>query len=59
MIEPNVNGVITQKLNVKLEKNSKGYNWEITVTNADNIQDAMNVIQETDQILRHEYGEQS
>lgn len=56
MIEPQVNGTITKKINVKIEKNSKGYNWEVTVTNADTVDEALEIIHDADQKLRQQYG---
>jgi DNA polymerase III subunit epsilon len=49
--------VYTTKLNVKLEKNSKGYNWEVTVTEASSIDEALKVIRDTDAKLAAQYGQ--
>lgn len=41
------------RLNIKVEKNSKGYNHEITVTGAKTVEEAMKLIDEAqDQVLR-------
>jgi len=46
------------KVNVKIEKNSKGYNWEATVVGALSVDEAMALLKEADSRLRVEYGTQ-
>ena len=56
-IEPQDLNVITMKVNVKLEHNSRGNNWEITVTNADTYEDALDIIRKADEEMRRLYGQ--
>lgn len=44
------------KVNVKIEKNSKGYNWEVTVTSAPNTAVAIAEIVKADQELAKIYA---
>ncbi len=44
------------KVNVKVEKNSKGYNWEITITGAASVEEALVMISEADGNLNATYG---
>jgi hypothetical protein len=45
------------KVNVKAEKNSKGYNWEATVTGARSVDEALDMLQEAETGLKAMYGE--
>lgn len=56
MIEPQTNGTVTKKINIKIEKNSKGFNWEVTVTNADTVDEALAMLMDAEQKLRNQYG---
>ena len=44
------------KVNVKIEKNTKGYNWSATVEGASSVDEAMALLKEADGRLRVEYG---
>lgn len=45
------------KLNVKVEKNSKGYNWEVTVTGAASPEEALELVRAAEEKLKSLYGE--
>ncbi|MFZ6029745.1 MAG: hypothetical protein ACOYYS_18690 [Chloroflexota bacterium] len=45
------------RVNVKLEKNSRGYNWEVTATGAANVDEALALVRDASEKLRAEYGE--
>lgn len=44
------------RFNVKAEKNSRGYNFEATVTNAPSIQEAMELLNTLTTALEAQYG---
>lgn len=44
------------KLNVKVERNSKGYNWEVTVTGAASPDQALELIAHTEERIKAQYG---
>lgn len=46
------------RVNMKVEKNSKGYNWEVTVTGAASVDDALDIIQHSESVLKAMYGEE-
>jgi hypothetical protein len=48
-------GKSLEPLKIKLEKNSKGYNWEISVTGRE-LEAILAEIRKADQSLRQEYG---
>ena len=43
------------KINVKVEKNSRGYNFEVTVTGASSVDEALALVHDADTKLRLEY----
>jgi hypothetical protein len=45
------------RVNVSVEKNSKGYNWSATVTGAANVQEAINLVADAEEGLKHQFGE--
>lgn len=45
------------KVYVKVEKNSKGYNWEATVTGVRSVDEALDMLQEAETGLKAMYGE--
>ncbi len=45
------------RVNLKLIRNTKGYNWEITVTEAASVDEGLARLREADQKLRAEFGE--
>jgi hypothetical protein len=47
------------RVNVKIEKNTKGYNWEVTVTGAPTVAAALVLINEAETALRAQYGEKT
>ena len=44
------------RLNVKIEKNTKGFNYEATVTGAKTVEEAMHILETAEQQLRQKYG---
>ena len=44
-------------VNVKVEKNSKGYNWEVTVIGAKSPGAALDLIEQAEQELLEVYGD--
>lgn len=44
------------RINVKAEKNSKGFNYEATVTGAETVEQAMGLLRQAVQALESEYG---
>jgi hypothetical protein len=54
MIE-HVYGMSVEPIKVKIEKNTKGFNWEISVS-GDNLKEIMNRIREANTALALEYG---
>lgn len=46
------------KVNVKVEKNSRGYNWEVTVTGSTSIDEALSLINEAEMKLSAKYSTQ-
>jgi hypothetical protein len=47
------------RINVKVEKNTKGYNWEVTITGAPSTTAAIALLTETETALRALYGEKT
>ena len=45
------------RVGVKVEKNSRGYNWEATVTGAHSVYEAMTLLRTAETDLRTTYGE--
>ena len=45
------------KVNMKLEKNSKGFNYEVTVTGASTADEALEIIRDAEQKLYAAYGQ--
>jgi hypothetical protein len=45
------------KINVKVEKNTKGYNYEATVTGGHSVAEAMAILREAMTKLAEEYGD--
>jgi len=43
------------RLNVKLEKNSKGFNYEVTVTSAASVDEAIAMLKEAKEKLEQEF----
>lgn len=43
------------RLNVKLEKNSKGFNYEVTVTSAASVEEAIALLKEAKEKLEQEF----
>jgi hypothetical protein len=46
------------KINVKAEKNSRGYNYEATVTGCANVEQAMELLDKVMESLQRTYGTQ-
>ena len=44
------------KINAKVERNSKGYNWEVTVTGASSPDEALALIEEAEAKLKARFG---
>lgn len=44
------------RINVSVEKNSKGYNWSATVTGARSVQEAINLIAEAEEGLKYQFS---
>ena len=44
------------RINVSVEKNSKGYNWTVTVTSAADLDQAIRIIGDAEERLRNYYG---
>jgi hypothetical protein len=44
------------RLSVKVEKNSKGYNWEASVSDARSVDEALDVLRSAQERLAAEYG---
>lgn len=42
---------------LKVEKNSKGHNWEVSVSGARTVEEAMALIRTGDAALREQFGE--
>jgi hypothetical protein len=47
---------LTPRLNAKVEKNTKGYNWEATVTGAATVEEAIELLQKLTKSLQRVYG---
>lgn len=45
------------KINVKVERNSKGYNWEVTVMGASTIAEACKLLYQAEQELQTKFGQ--
>ena len=50
------NDAVGFSVNVKIEKNSKGYNWEVTVVGASSVAQALMVMNEAEKSLQAMYG---
>ena len=44
------------RINVKVEKNSKGYNWEATVTGAKTVEEAVTLLKQAEAELLKNFG---
>jgi hypothetical protein len=44
------------KLSLKAEKNSKGYNWEVSISSAKDVDEAMRMLAETDARLKTQFA---
>jgi hypothetical protein len=44
------------RINVKVEKNTKGFNYEATVTGAKTVEDAMQALKSAQGALEQQYG---
>ena len=44
------------RINVKVERNTKGYNWEASVTGALSVEQAMELLKEVEASLHRTYG---
>jgi len=44
------------KVNLKVEKNTKGYNWEATITNAKSVEEAIAMVREAESKLKLQFG---
>jgi hypothetical protein len=44
------------KVNVKVEKNSRGFNYEVTVTGASNVDEAMAILKDAEAKLAAQYS---
>jgi hypothetical protein len=47
----------TPTVYVKVEKNSKGYNWEVSVSNCKTIDEAVSLLKEAEAKLAKSFGE--
>ncbi len=47
------------RINVKVEKNTKGFNYEATVTGAKTVEEALSLLKEAQQKLQAEFGEKA
>lgn len=45
------------KVNVKVEKNSRGYNFEVTVTGAPSVDEALSLVREAESKLAAQYAQ--
>lgn len=45
------------RLNMKVEKNTKGYNWEATVTGAKTVDEAIALLTEAEATLKAKFGQ--
>ena len=45
------------RINVKVEKNSRGYNWEVSVSNAKTIEEAISLLKEAERKLAASFGD--
>jgi hypothetical protein len=46
----------TPRVSAKAEKNTKGYNWEASVTCAETVEEAMELLQKLTESLQRVYG---
>ncbi len=46
----------TPRVAMKVEKNTKGYNWEVSVSGAGTIEEALRLLKEGNEELRKAYG---
>jgi hypothetical protein len=44
------------RINVKVEKNTKGFNYEATVTGASSVEEAMHILKKAQAELEAQYG---
>lgn len=44
-------------VNVKAIKNTKGYNWEVSIHNAESVEEGMKLLREAEAALKKEFGE--
>lgn len=51
------NVTVTPSINMKVEKNSRGYNYEVSVVGVESVDDALKLIKEAEAKLKAEYGE--
>ena len=47
------------RINVKVEKNTKGFNYEVTVTGAKTVDEALSLLKDAQQKLQAEFGEKA
>ena len=47
------------RINVKVEKNTKGFNYEVTVTGAQTVDEALSLLKDAQQKLQAEFGEKT
>jgi predicted secreted protein len=45
------------KITIKIEKNSKGYNWEVSVSGAKSVAEAILLMQQAEKEMKDLYGE--
>ena len=45
------------KVNVKISRNSRGVNWEVTIIGAEDVKEAMKLIDEAEDLLHQRYGQ--
>ena len=47
------------RINVKVEKNSRGFNYEATVTGASSVEEAMSLLKEAESRLKAEFASEA
>ena len=47
------------KVNLKVERNSRGFNWEVTVTGASSADEALSILKDAEAKLAAQYGEKT
>lgn len=50
---------LTPRINVSVEKNTKGHNWTATVINASSVEQAMELLKQVTDSLQRAYGQPS